>query len=70
MVYRRKKSGIEKIPPKHYQNNIHWMQGYNDAISQSLLDGIDWSNIPSDLSNEACFDFNGEKENSSSHRRR
>ena len=46
------------------------MQGYNDAISQSLLDGIDWSNIPSDLSNEACFDFNGEKENSSSHRRR
>lgn len=56
--------------PKHYQDNIYWMQGYRDAISQSLIDGIDWKNIPSELANDSCFDFNEEKDNASSHRHR
>ena len=65
-----KRLGISKTIPEHYQNNIYWMQGYRDAVHQSLIDGIDWTNLPSDLANEDCFDFNEEKDSSSSHRHR
>lgn len=29
-----------------YQNNNDFMQGYNDAFNQSLIDGIDWTLFP------------------------
>ena len=64
-----RKKNLETAP-KHYQNNIYWMQGYKDALSQSIIDGIDWKNIPDDFTNEDYFDFNEVVDNSSSHRHR
>jgi len=51
--------------PKHYQENIYFMQGYKDAINQSLLDGIDWSNIPNEFVTDDSFNFNDGKLDSS-----
>lgn len=38
-----------------YRNNPDFMQGYTDAKEQSLIDGIDWENIPDEFIQEVIF---------------
>lgn len=51
-----------------YRSNQDFMQGYMDAKAQSLIEGIDWKNIPDDFSDYNDFDI--DYEDVGSHRKK
>ena len=53
-----------------YRNNPDFMQGYMDAKGQSLIDGIDWENIPDEFIQEVIFSQEQEEVDKDSKRHR
>lgn len=59
-IYKRNMENV----PENYLNSKYFMQGYSDAVSQSLIDGIDWTNIHEEFSDDSCFNLDDEFDSS------